>query len=166
MLVRLSWPCQSCQSCFSYLRRFFFSYRALAEDSELLEQGIDNFGARILGSSSHGFFIDWPWVLALTAVMWADREPQRQCWSISLMVAQSCRLALASTTTAFFTIWTKLFNSWSSFCRSAKKDGLRPFWKYLSIVGLAGTSTRSYANKINYRYSRCIAYSSTDSCWC
>ena len=42
----------------------------------------------------------------------------------------------------------------------------RPFRKYLSIVGLVGALTRSYANKIDYRCSRCAAHSSTDFCWC
>ena len=122
--------------------RSLFSFQALAEDSGLLERGVDDSGARTLGSSSQGSFIDWPWFLALVEL--ADREPQGQYWSMSLVMARGRRFALVSATTAFFTIWTKLPNSWSSFCSSAKMDSRRPFWKYLSIVGLAGAPIESY----------------------
>ena len=144
--------------------RSLFSFQALAEDSGLLERGVDNSGARTLGSSLRGSFIDWPWFLA--AVELADREPRGQCWSMSLVVARDRRFALASAATAFFTIWRKFSNSWSSFCSSAKMDGRRPSRKYLSIVGSAGAPTGSYANKIDCRCSRCAAHSNTDSCWC
>ena len=85
---------------------------------------------------------------------------------MSLMMARDRRFALALAATAIFTIWRKFFNSWSSFCSSAKMDGRRPFRKYLSIVGLAGVPYGLYANKIDCRCLRCAAHSSTDSCWC
>ena len=85
---------------------------------------------------------------------------------MSLVVAQDRRLALALATTAFFTIQIKFSNLWSLFCSSAKIDGRRLSWKYLSIVDLARAPTGSYANKINCRCSRCATHSSFDSCWC
>ena len=83
-----------------------------------------------------------------------------------LVVARDHRFALALATTAFFTIWTKLSNLWSLFCSSAKMDGYKLFWKYLSIVGLVRAPTGSYANKIDCKCSRCAVYSNTDSWWC
>ena len=83
-----------------------------------------------------------------------------------LIVAQDCRLALASATTVFFTIWTKFSNSWFSFCNSAKIDGRRSFQNYLSILGLVEALTGSYANKINCRCSKFADHSNTYSCWC
>ena len=56
--VELSWLCQSCQSCFSYLWQSFFFRQALAENSELLEQEVNNSGAQTLDSSSWRSFID------------------------------------------------------------------------------------------------------------
>ena len=93
-------------------------------------------------------------------------EPWGQCWSMFLVVTRDYRLALALATTTFFIIWTKLSNSWSLFCNSAKMDGRKPYQKYLSIVDLVGAPTRLYANKINYKCLRCAAYFNTDSCWC
>ena len=163
-LVELFWPRQSRRSRFSRLQQSFFSRQALAEDFGLLEWEVDNFGARTLGSFSRESFIDWPWFLA--AVELADQKPQEQCWSMSLVVARDRRFALALATTAFFTIWTKLSNLWSSFCSLAKIDGRKPSWKYLSIVGLVRAPTGLYANKINCKCSRCAAYSNIDFCWC
>ena len=61
-LIGPSWPHWS---RFFHLRRSFFSRQALAEDSELLERGIDDSKARTLGFSYRRSFINWPWVLAL-----------------------------------------------------------------------------------------------------
>ena len=83
-----------------------------------------------------------------------------------LVMAPDRRFALALAATALFTIWKKFSNLWSLFCNSAKIDGRRLSQKYLNIVGLAGAPTGLYANKIDCRYSKCAAHSSTDSCWC
>ena len=100
----------------------------------------------------------------LAAVVWADQELRGQCWPMSLVVARDRRLALASATTVFLSIWPKLFNSRSLFCNSARIDGLRLSRKYLSIVSLTEALIRSYANKIDYKCSKCAAHSNTDSC--
>ena len=55
---------------------------------------------------------------------------------------------------------------WSLFCSLVKIDRHRPFWKYLSIVTLAGALIGSYTNKIDSRCSRCAAHSNNNSCWC
>ena len=79
-------------------------------------------------------------------------------------MAQDRRFALALAATAFFTIWSKFSNLWSSFGSSAKIDSCRSSWKYLSIIDLAGAPTGLYANKIDCRCLKCAAHSSTDFC--
>ena len=83
-----------------------------------------------------------------------------------LMVTRDRRFVLVLAATAFFIIWRKFSNIWSSFCSLAKIDGCRLFRKYLSIVGLVRASTGLYANKIDCKCSNYAAYSNTDSCWC
>ena len=66
--VEFPWPCQ----CYFRLRQSFFSFRALAKNSGLLEWRVDNFGAQTLGSFFQGFFINWSWFLAVIKL--ADQE--------------------------------------------------------------------------------------------
>ena len=117
------------------LRRcsFFFSFRAFSEDSE--RWGPD--GASVpwtLGSSDRGSFMVLPWLL----VELAGRLPRGQCWSISLVLERGRRADLASASTAFLTIWSKLSSSRSRCSSSAKMKGFRLFQKYLSIVSSVG----------------------------
>ena len=76
--------------------------------------------------------------LPVSRIGWLVAPAWGQCWSISLKLERGRKADLALASTAFLIIWSKLSSLRSRCSSSAKMEGLRPFRKYLSIVGRLG----------------------------
>ena len=111
---------------------FFLPY---SEDSAALVRGgagafsSAGFASLDLDSSGRGSFVAVPWVYTFKAVLLEGRWPQRQRISESRIIALNLRPTLASTLTAFCTIFSKSIDSRSCYFISTLMESLRSFWK-------------------------------------
>ena len=140
---------------------FFFFFWAFSEDSD--RWGPDDSIPWTLGSSDRGSFMVLPWLLAMVEL--AGQLPRGQFWSIFFVLEPSRRADLTLASTAFLTIWLKLSSSKSQCSSSAKTEGFRPSWKYVSIIGLVRAPIGSYSNWIGCRCFRWAVQSNTNLAW-
>ena len=84
--------------------------------------------------------------------------------SIFRVLEYSCRLILASVSTAFSTTLSQKSSSWTRASNLARIESHKLFLKYRIKLLLLGTATESYSLRTDWEYSKYAAKSLTSSC--